>query len=85
MCAGKGILAEQENFGHVAECGCGTLHVAIGPVTVALDEQALRRLHEMIGTAIVRLEENSMDDGPENPLLMHGSYLAVKKLVKLKH
>lgn len=48
MCAGKGLLAVDENFGHVAQCGCGTLHVSVGPVSVALDAKALRRLHELL-------------------------------------
>jgi ketosteroid isomerase-like protein len=47
MCAAKGFLAVQENFGHIAVCDCGTLHVTFGPVSYALDSQALRRLHQL--------------------------------------
>jgi hypothetical protein len=56
MCTATGLLAVQENFGHVAECNCGTLHVTVGPMTVSLDTQALRRLHDMLGNAIDRLD-----------------------------
>jgi hypothetical protein len=59
MCSAKGLLAVQDNFGHVAECACGTLHVTVGPMRVALDGKALRRLHELLGTAIEKLESDS--------------------------
>ena len=85
MCAGKGVLAMEENFGHVMECGCGTMHVSVGPVSLALDARALRRLHEMIGTAIARID--SMSDDVEQPsgMLVHTSHLELRKVMKLKH
>lgn len=52
MCKRTGILAIRDNFGHVVECGCGTIHMTIGPVTVSLDSGSLRTLHEMLGQAI---------------------------------
>lgn len=85
MCAGKGLLAVQENFGHVAECGCGTLHITVGPVTVALDPRALRRLHEMLGAAIERLHSEADQLEQPKPLLMHSSHLALRKVMKIKH
>jgi len=39
MCAGTRVLANRENFGDVVECGCGTIHVTVGPVTIALGLQ----------------------------------------------
>ena len=85
MCAGKGFLAVVENFGHVAECDCGTIHLTIGPVSVALDTESLRRLHAMLGAAIERLESASDDLAQPKPVLMHSSHLALKKVMKLKH
>jgi len=75
----------EENFGHVMECGCGTMHVSVGPVSLALDARALRRLHEMIGVAITRMD--SMPDNVEQPsaMLVHSSHLELRKVMKLKH
>jgi len=81
------MLAMRENFGHVVECGCGTVHVTIGPVTVALDSESLRKLHNMLGQAIESVERNEIGaELPEaKPLLAHGSHLAIKKVLKIKH
>jgi len=88
MCSSRGFLTVQENFGHVAECGCGTLHVTVGPVSLSLDGDALRRLHEMLGNAISQLESESQHHQgatePRSPLL-HSSHFALRKVVKLKH
>ncbi len=83
MCAGNGILAMQENFGHVAECNCGTIHLTVGPVSMALDAHALRRLHELLGTAIQTLD--SEDPAQHKPLFLHSSHLALRKVLKLKN
>jgi hypothetical protein len=85
MCAGKGFLAVRENFGHVAECDCGTIHLTIGPVSVALDTESLRRLHGMLGAAIERLDSAPNERTQSKPVLMHSSHLALKKVMKLKH
>jgi uncharacterized protein YunC (DUF1805 family) len=85
MCAGKGLLAVQENFGHVAECGCGTLHVTVGPVSVALDAKALRRLHELLAAAIERLDSEGEELAQPKPLVMHSSHLALRKVLRIKH
>ncbi|HTQ97416.1 MAG TPA: hypothetical protein VMH89_11460 [Candidatus Acidoferrum sp.] len=85
MCEGKGMLANRENFGHIVECGCGSIHVTIGPVSVALDSQALRTLHEMIGQAIEHQDTSAEESAHRHPLLMHSSHLAVKKVMRLKH
>lgn len=85
MCVGNALLAVEENFGHVAECGCGTLHVTVGPVSVALDSRALRRLHEMLGAAIARLHSTPDELDRSNALLVHASHLALRKVMKIKH
>jgi len=85
MCKGTGILAMRENFGHVVQCGCGTLHVTIGPVTVAFDAQALRSLQEMVGQALDALEINQHELSDSEPFLMHASHLSVRKVLKMKH
>jgi hypothetical protein len=85
MCKGTGVLVKLDDFGHVLECGCGTIHVTVGPVTLALDPQALRTLHKMLGRAIEAEEVNRHQLSDPEPFLMHSSHLAVKKVVKLKH
>jgi hypothetical protein len=82
MCERKGLLAVQDNFGCVAECGCGTLHVTVGPVSVAVDAQALRRLHDMLGAALDKLDSAELS-GPE-PLSWRSSHLALRKVLKIK-
>ena len=85
MCAEKGLLTLLENFGHVAECECGTIHVSVGPVSVALDSQAHRRLHGMLGSAIERLDHKAEELLRREPLWTHSSHLALRKVVKIKH
>jgi hypothetical protein len=83
MCERKGLLAVEENFGCVAECGCGTLHLTVGPVSVAVDGQALRRLHELLGAAIDKLDSAEFLT-PQN-FNWQSSHLAVRKVLKIKH
>lgn len=83
MCERKGLLAVEENFGCVAECGCGTLHVTVGPVSVAVDGQALRRLHELLGAAIAKL--NSAEFITPQNINWPSSHLSVRKVVRIKH
>lgn len=83
MCTGKGLLAIQENFGHVAECECGTIHLSVGPLSMALDTEALRRLHGLIGEAIERMDSQEL--APPQPLFLHSPHLALKKVLKIKH
>jgi hypothetical protein len=83
MCKGKRILAELENFGQISECGCGTFHVSIGPVSVALDSNSLRRLHELVGRAIQKSDSNDL--GYPESVFSNSTYLALRKVVKIKH
>jgi hypothetical protein len=85
MCAGNRLLVLEENFGHVVECGCGTLHVGVGPVSLALDLRSLEKLHEMLGAALARIASPS--DEVESPVgtLVHGSHFELRKVMRLKH
>lgn len=85
MCKGTGLLAKQENFGHVVECGCGIIHVTVGPMTLALDFQSLRKLNEMLEQATISANTQAEEITDPRPLLVHSSHLAVKKVMKLKH
>jgi len=83
MCAGKRMLAISENFGAVAQCGCGSVHVTVGPVSVALDSDTLQKLHRLLGAAIQRIESDELTQ-PES-IYDHSSHLALRRVVKLKH
>ncbi len=86
MCTGNRLLVVEENFGHVMECGCGTLHVGVGPVSVALDAASLRKLQEMLSVALMRLaalpHEMEMSDGN---VAVHSSHFELRKVVKFRH
>jgi hypothetical protein len=79
------MLAAQDNFGHVAQCDCGTVHVTVGPVSVALDTQALRRLRDLVGAAIEKIDSAAEAPEQPKPILPHLSHLAMRKVMKLKH
>jgi len=49
------MLAVEEDFGHVAECDCGTIHLTVGAISVALSVEALRRLERLLAAAHTRL------------------------------
>jgi len=85
MCRGTGVLAMRDNFGHVMECGCGTLHVTVGPVTLAVDARALRTLYDMLGEAISTTDTADVEIHRSQQLPVHTSHLAVKKVLKVKH
>jgi hypothetical protein len=83
MCTGKKVLAVQENFGQVAACDCGTVHVSIGPVSVALDSHSLRNLHNLLGSAVHKME--AMEDGQPESIFFHSAHFESRKVLKLKH
>jgi hypothetical protein len=83
MCAGKRILAVSENFGTVVQCGCGSVHVTVGPVSVALDSETLQKLHRLLGAAIQRIESDELTE--TESVYEHSSHLALRRVVKLKH
>lgn len=55
MCAHKRMLAVEEDFGHVAECDCGTIHLTVGAISVTANVEALLRLEQLLGAALTRL------------------------------
>jgi hypothetical protein len=83
MCTGKRVLATEEGFGHIAECGCGTVHVTIGPVSVALDAHSLIRLNNLLGAAVAKAHSTEIAE-PES-IFFHTSHFESKKVLKLKH
>jgi hypothetical protein len=83
MCSGKRVLAVQENFGQVAECDCGTVHVSIGPVSVALDSHSLQNLHNMLGNAVHKIE--ARENGEPESIFFHSAHFESRKVMKLKH
>ena len=83
MRAGKRILAVSENFGTVAQCGCGSVHVTVGPVSVALDSDTLQKLHRLLGAAIQRIESDQLTE--TESVYEHSSRLALRRVVKLKY
>ena len=85
----KSMLAQHEDFGHVLECDCGSIQMRVGPVTLALDEAALRRLHEMVTEAVSRLDaasDRSIDQAvQEDSLMARSMQTAWKKISRTKH
>ena len=85
----KSFLAQHEDFGHVLECDCGSIQMRVGPVTLALDEAALRRLHEMVTEAVGRLDaasEQSLDrEVQDDPLMARSMQSAWKKISRTRH
>jgi len=61
MCSTKRFVAVEDDFGAIAECDCGTLHVTVGPVSVALSREALQRLHALTAAALRRLTSKTED------------------------
>jgi hypothetical protein len=81
----KSFLAVHEEFGHVLECDCGSIQMRVGPVTLALDENALRRLHEMVTEAVGKLDEALDKSVQDDPLLMGSVRSAWAKLSRTRH
>jgi hypothetical protein len=81
----KSFLAVHEEFGHVLECDCGSIQMRVGPVTLALDECALRRLHEMVTEAVGRLDAASEKALEDDPLVAGAVRSAWAKLSRTRH
>ncbi|MCY1036990.1 hypothetical protein OV207_36475 [Corallococcus sp. BB11-1] len=54
----RAVLA-QGPCAEVTRCSCGHIHLAVGPVTLRLEEDVLRALGHTVLEAIQRLEEGS--------------------------
>ena len=81
----KSFLAVHEEFGHVLECDCGSIQMRVGPVTLALDENALRRLHEMVTEAVGKLDEASDKSVENDPLVKRSLSGAWARISKTRH
>jgi hypothetical protein len=81
----KSFLALHEDFGHVVECDCGSIQMRVGPVTIALDESALRRLHEMVTEAVGKLDAASDRAVQDDPLTAQAVRLAWSKISRVRH
>jgi hypothetical protein len=81
----KNFLALADEFGHVTECDCGSIQMRVGPVTLALDENALRRLHEMVTEAVGKLDAASDKAVQDDPLVTGAVRSAWGKLSRTRH
>jgi hypothetical protein len=81
----KGFLAVHDEFGHVLECDCGSIQMRVGPVTLALDECALRRLHEMVTEAVGKLDAVSEKSVQDDPLVSQSVRAAWGKISRTRH
>lgn len=81
----KSMLAQHEDFGHVLECDCGSIQMRVGPVTLALDESALRRLHEMVTEAVGKLDAASDKSMQDDQLVSQSVRLAWGKISRTRH
>ena len=78
----KSFLALHEDFGHVVECDRGSIQMRVGPVTLALDESALRRLHEMVTEAVGKLDAASDRAVKDDPLTARSAW---SKISRVRH
>ena len=81
----KSFLAQCEDFGHVLECDCGSIQMRVGPVTLALDESALRRLHEMVTEAVGKLDAASDKAVQDDPLVTPSVRSVWTKISRTRH
>ena len=51
------VLAERNGLGHIHLCGCNSIHLSIGPVTVCLAPEAFAQAAIMIRDAMAQLAE----------------------------
>ena len=75
MCSPKWMVAVEDGFGVVAECHCGTLHLSVGPVSVALDREGLERLHSLTEVALRQLASTPEPELPSHDIPVHHSRL----------
>jgi hypothetical protein len=57
----------------------------VGPVTLALDECALRRLHEMVTEAVTKLDAVSDKAVQDDPLVSGAVRSAWSKISRTRH
>ncbi len=69
----------------VVEWSCGSIQMRVGPVSIALDESALRRLHEMVTEAVGKLDAASDRAVQDDPLTAQAVRSAWSKISRLRH
>lgn len=58
------VLAEQTGFGRIYICGCNSIHMNVGPVTVNLSPEAFGQMAIMVRKAMEELNQiASLMDG----------------------
>lgn len=66
------VLAERSGLGRIHLCGCSSIHLSLGPVTVCLAPEAFAQAAAMIRDAMAQLEEMTArepeDAMPELPV-----------------
>jgi hypothetical protein len=60
----KGLLAEEPGLGKIQLCGCHSIHLSIGPVTLNLAPEAFAQMATMVHKAMEELADivRSTDD-----------------------
>lgn len=48
----KVVLADRPGLGKIFCCGCGAIHVNVGPVTINLEPQAFAQLTALMNVAL---------------------------------
>lgn len=56
----------------IDRCGCGMLHVTLGPLTVRLEPAACRAVHATLAEALDRLDEQARPAMPRLGLVDSG-------------
>jgi hypothetical protein len=67
------VLAERSGLGQIRLCGCKSVHVSLGPVTLCLAPEAFAQAAMMIRDAMAQLAEITAREPEEAVPEMHGS------------
>jgi hypothetical protein len=55
MCEVKAVLTEQEGLGRIHVCECNSVHMTVGPVTVAMAPETFAQMATMVRKAMEEL------------------------------
>jgi hypothetical protein len=75
MCTTKKLLAVEQQFGCVTRCDCGTIHLTVGVVSLALDQEALGRIYQLVGAALKQLPTVPDDKAQSSQDATHTGHL----------
>jgi hypothetical protein len=73
MSCSKKVLASHGKFGCVYECGCGTIHVSVGPVDLKFTRASLLEMYAMLAEAAQELEPRSEGEGQTEDIFFDSS------------